>query len=314
MVFFHTHSDLYDTAYAHSPTTATDGQDHRVREAWYGDLIDRRSDEQRLAAGQPHVEEITRLTVWPGRLSGLVPLADAKPAYPGATNNYPRPINVTWPRLADDQWLQLADAARPHAPGLAAGSSHDAMLHLIDLAHRLDLYLLPQLSEISSAECDCRSRKTLCEHIAALIERYARSLDHEPLTLLLLGGCAAGDFFAILDDPEHPSTQPYYRPKSLEQPHTHARYRWQWDTPPPLPPLPVPPAVTDGPGQLSEISDPAHQLLARAAADRAADLLRQAVRGGRYPVADPIQRLSPGKDANRLTAYQSPQSEAPASA
>jgi uncharacterized Zn finger protein len=67
------------------------------------------------------------------------------------------------------------------------------------MLHRLDLYLLPQLSEIRSAECDCRSRKTVCEHIAALIERYARSLDHEPLTLLLLGGCAAGDFFAILD-------------------------------------------------------------------------------------------------------------------
>ena len=131
----------------------------------------------------------------------------------------------------------------PHAHELATASSHDAMLRLLRLAHSLGVDLLPRLSEIRSTGCPCRRCKSVCEHITALIERYARTLEHEPLTLLLLNGTASTDFFAIVDDPERPSAQPYYRPKSLTPPTTGARnryYRRQWHTTPSLPPLPTP--------------------------------------------------------------------------
>ncbi|MCX4681296.1 hypothetical protein OG413_39560, partial [Streptomyces sp. NBC_01433] len=165
------------------------------------------------------------------------------------------------------------------------------------------------LNEISNSDCPCRSRKSVCEHIAALIECYARSLEHEPLTLLLLGGCAPTVFFALVDDPEHPSTQPYYRPERLSAPTIDARnlyYRRQWHTAPPLPPLPTPPTEPAAAEPRTELGDPAHQLLARAAADRAADLLSQALRRRRNPLVDPVRRLTPEQDAARLSAYQSP--------
>jgi hypothetical protein len=313
MAFFHTYGELYGTAYAHHPTTATDGQDSRVRDVWYGELMQQRSHEQRMAAGWPHVEKITGLTVWPGRLNGHMLVEDAKPAYPGADHNYPRSLEVFWPRLSDEQWLLLAATTRPHAHHLATETSHEAMLRILNLADSLDVNLLPQLSEIHNADCPCRSRKSVCEHIAALIECYARTLEHEPLTLLLLNGCAPTDFFAIVDDPEHPSAQPYYRPESLRPPHTDARtlfYRWQWHTAPPLPPLSTLPPEPAGPGPLPELSDPAHQLLARSAAEHAADLLRQTARRGRNPVTDPIRPLTPEQDAARLAASQSAHEEA----
>ncbi|QDN54169.1 hypothetical protein [Streptomyces sp. S1D4-20] len=315
MVLFRIYSELYGTAYAHRPTTnaAGDGQDPRVREAWYGELMQQRRDEQRMRAGWPHVERITGLTVWPGRLNGRMPMEDAKPAYPGAASTYPRPLEVFWPRLSDEQWLLLAATARPHAHQLATDASHDAMLRILNLADSLDVNLRPQLSEIRSADCPCRSRKSVCEHIAALIECYARTLEREPLTLLLLNGCAPTDFFAIVDDPEHPSAQPYYRPESLSRPTTDAGalfYRRQWHTAPPLPPLPALSTELADAGPLPELSDPAHQLLARSAADHAADLLRRAVRRRRNPVADPVRRLTPEQDAARLATYRSAHEEA----
>jgi hypothetical protein len=305
MAFFHTYGELYGTVYAHHPTTATDGHDSRVREAWYGELMQQRSHEQRMNAGAPHVEKITGLTVWPGRLGGRIPVEDAKPAYPGAEHNYPRTLDVFWPRLSDKQWLLVAATVRPHAHHLATATSHDAMLRILDLAYSLEVNLLPTLSEISNSDCPCRSRKSVCEHIAALIERYAQSLDHEPLTLLLLNGCAPTDFFALVDDPEHPSAQPYYRPESLSRPTIDAGglfFRRQWHAAPPLPPLPAVPAERATAGPLPDLSDPAHQFLARAAAERAAGLLHQATRRGRNPVADPVSRLTPERDAARVAA------------
>lgn len=317
MVFFRTYGELYGTVYVHRATTATDGQDRRVREAWYRELMQQRRDEQRMNAGVPYVEKIIDLTVWPGRLDGRIPVEDAKPAYPGADHNYPRTLDVFWPRLSDEQWLLLAGAARPHAHQLATATSHDAMLRILDLADSLDVNLLPTLSEISNSDCPCRSRKAVCEHIAALIECYARTLEHEPLTLLLLGGCAPIDFFALVDDPEHPSAQPYYRPESLSPPTIDARnlyYRRQWHAAPPLPLLPALPTEPAAAEPLPELGDPAHQLLARAAADRAADLLSQALRSRRNPLVDPVRRLTPERDAARLAACQNSPEEAPSTA
>ncbi|WP_457511599.1 hypothetical protein [Streptomyces sp. TE33382] len=116
-----------------------------------------------------------------------------------------------------------------------------------------------------------------------------------------------------MDDPEHPSTRPYYRPERLSAPAIDARnlyYRRQWHTAPPLPPLSSSPEPTaDGPQ--TELGDPAHQLLAHAAADRAADLLSQALRLRRNPLVDPVRRLTPEQDAARLAAYQSSGSSQP---
>lgn len=304
---FSTYGELYGTVYAHHPTTATAGDDRRVREAWYGELMQQRRDEQRMNIGAPYVEKITGLTVWPGRLGGLVLLEDAKPTYPGAEHNYPRTLEVFWPRLTDEQWHLLADATRPHAHQIATATSHDVMLRIIDLAtYALGVTLLPTLSEINNSDCPCRSRKSVCGHLAALIESYARTLEHEPLTLLLLAGYAPTDFFALVDDPDHPSAQPSYRPANLSDPTIDARnlyYRRQWHTAPPLPPLPSPPTEAAA-GPRTELYDPAHQPLARAAADRAADLLSQALRRRRNPLVDPIRRTTPEQDAARLAAYQ----------
>ncbi|WP_331732307.1 hypothetical protein OG613_47785 (plasmid) [Streptomyces sp. NBC_00015] len=312
MVLFRTYGELYGTVYEHRATTAgIERYVGPVREAWYGELMEHGRDEQRMRTGWPLVEKVTGLTVWPGRLGGRILVEDAKPAYPGAEHNYPRTLDVFWPRMSDDRWLLLAAAARPHAHHLATATSHDAMLRILDLAYTLDMSLLPTLSKISSSDCPCRSRKTVCEHIAALIGCYAQTLEHEPLTLLLLNGCAPGDFFALVDDPEHPSTQPHYQPESLSPPTTDADshyYRRQWHTTPPMPALPIPSA---DPGPLPEHSDPAHQLLARSAADHAASLLRQALRRRRNPLVDPVGQLTPEQDAARLTAYQSSGDEAP---
>ncbi|MEU5437254.1 hypothetical protein AB0G73_28285 [Streptomyces sp. NPDC020719] len=306
MIIFHTYNELYGTVYAHRPTTAADGQDRRVREAWYGELIQQRRDEQRMSAGWRQVEQVTHLTVWPGRLSGHMPIQNADSLYVVASpSSSPRPLDVFWPRLSGEQWLLLAATARSHAHQLATGSSHDAMLRILDLTDSLDMSLLPGLSEIRSTDCPCRSRKKVCEHVAALIECYARTLVHEPLTLLLLAGCAPTDFFAIVDDPGHPSAQPHYRPESLVPPTTDARalfYRRQWHTTGPLPPLSARPAEPAAPGPPATPGDPAHQLLARCAADHATDLLRQAARRSRNPVTDPIRRLTPEQDAARLAA------------
>ncbi|MGW6144445.1 hypothetical protein [Streptomyces sp. NPDC055140] len=314
MVFFCSYGDLYGTVYVHRATTAGDDRRiGRVREAWYGELMQQRRDEQRMNAGAPYVEKITGLTVWPGRLGGRIPVEDAKPAYPGAEHNYPRTIDVFWPRLSDEQWLLVAAAARPRAHHLATATSHDAMLCILDLAYALDVNLLPTLREISNSDCPCRSRKSVCDHITALIECYARTLEHEPLTLLLLGGCAPTDFFALVDDPDHSSAHPYYRPESLLSPTRDARNlydRRQWDADPPLPRLPAPSTEPTGAGPLPELSDPAHQLLACAAAERAADLLGQALRRRRYPLVDPVRRLTPERDAARLAAYRSSPEEA----
>ena len=316
MVFFRTYGELYGTVYAHSPATAAEGGDRRVgrvREAWYGELMQQRRDEQRMNTGMPYVEKITGLTVGPGRLGGLIPVEDTQPAYPRANHGYPRTLDVFWPRLSDEQWLRLAAAARHHAHELATDTSHDAMLRIFGLADSLGVNLLPTLSEISNSDCPCRSRKVVCEHIAALIECYARALEHEPLTLLLLGGCAPIDFFALVDDPEHPSAHPYYRPESLSDRTVDARnlyYRRQRHTAPPLPPLPAPPTAPAAAGPRTELGDPAHQFLARAAADRAADLLGQALRRRRNPLVDPVRRLTPEQDAARLAAYQSSHDEA----
>jgi hypothetical protein len=170
------------------------------------------------------------------------------------------------------------------------------MLRILGLAHTLGVNLLPTLGEISNSDCPCRSRKSVCAHIAALIECYARTLEHEPLTLLLLGGCAPTDFFALVDDPEHPSSQPSYRPESLSEPTIDARdlyYRRQWHAAPPLPPLPAPPTARAAAEPLPDVGDRAQQLLARAAADRAAGLLDQALKRRRNPLADPVRRRHP---------------------
>ncbi|MFE4304866.1 hypothetical protein ACFRR6_02120 [Streptomyces sp. NPDC056891] len=307
MVLFHTFNELFGTVYMHRPTTATTDVDHRVREAWYGELMQQRRDEQRMNAGMPFVESITDLTVWPGRLEGLIPVEDVQPDHPSAGYAHSRTLDVFWPRLPGEQWLLLADATRPHAHHLAASTSHDAMLHTIALARGLGVSLLPTLSEISTSDCPCHSRKSVCEHIAALIECYARTLDHEPLTLLLLGGYAPTDFFALVDDPEHPSTQPYYRPESFPTPEADARdlyYRRQWHAAPPLPALPTPSPEPRGSAPLPDLVDPGHQVLARGAAARAADLLSQALRSRRNPLVDPVGRLTPEQDATRLEALR----------
>ncbi|MCZ1011891.1 hypothetical protein O1L68_39985 [Streptomyces lydicus] len=199
MVFFCTYNELYGTVYEHRAAIPADDAEDRhagpVREAWYGELMQQRRDEERLNAGMPYVGDITGLQVWPGRLSGLILLdKDAEPAlaYPGLAHGYPRTLDVFWPRLSDEQWLLLAAAARPHAHQLATESSDEAMLRILDLATRLDVNLLPTCREIKTSDCPCRSRKSVCEHIAALIEYFARTLEREPLTLLLLGGCAPG--------------------------------------------------------------------------------------------------------------------------
>lgn len=312
MVFFRTYNELYGTVYEHRAATPTDDDDRHVgpvREAWYGELMQQRRDEERLNSGMPYVGDITGLEVWPGRLGGLILLdEDAEPAYPGLAHGYPRTLDVFWPRLSDEQWLLLAAAARPHAHQLATDSSDDAMLRILDLASGLDVNLLPTFREIKTSDCPCRSRKSVCEHIAALIECYARTLEPEPLTLLLLGGCAPTDFFALVDDPEHPSAQPYYRPESLPTPTIDARnlyYRRQWHAAPPLLPLPAPPTQPAA-VSLPDLGNPAHQLLARAASARAADLLSQALKRRQNPLVDPVRRLTPERDAARLSAHQSP--------
>ncbi|MFD6464881.1 hypothetical protein [Streptomyces goshikiensis] len=317
MVVFHTYNELYGTVYVHHLTTATaeDGPPARsVREAWYRELMQQRRNQQRMRAGMPFVEEMTDLTVWPGRLGSRLYIEDAKSLYVRADPNYPSPIDVFWPRLPDEQWLQLAATARPHAHQLATESSHDAMLRILGLAHSIDVCLLPTLNEISNSHCPCRSRKSVCDHIAALIECYARTLEHEPLTLLLLGGCAPTDFFALVDNPDHPCAQRHYRPERFSVPTIDARnlyYQRQWHTAPPLPPLPTPPTEPTAAGLRSDLADPAHQLLARAAAGRAANLLSQALRQRRNPLVDPVGRLAPEQDAARLAAYQNPGSSQP---
>ncbi|MDF3302960.1 hypothetical protein [Streptomyces tropicalis] len=318
MVYFTHYGELYGTVYEHrvaTPADADDGHVGPVREAWYGELMQQRRDEQRLNAGMPYVGAISRLEVWPGRLSGLVLLdEDEEPAYPGRAHGYPRTLDVFWPRLTSEQWLLLAADARPHAHRLATESSEEAMLRILDLAvYALGVTLLPTLGEIKNSDCPCRSRKSVCEHIAALIECYARTLESEPLTLLLLAGLAPTDFFGLLDDPDHPSAQPNYRPTRLPAPTIDGRnlyYRRQWHTAPPLPPLPAPPTSPTAAGPQTELGDPAHQFLARAATDRAADLLNQALKRRRNPLVDPVRRLTPEQDAARLAAYRSSHDEA----
>ncbi|MEU7031875.1 hypothetical protein AB0A60_34910 [Streptomyces sp. NPDC046275] len=312
MVSFTHYGELYGTVYEHRAATATDDDDRHVgpvRAAWYRELMQQRRDKERLNAGMPYVGAISGLEVWPGRLSGLVLLdEDTEPAYPGRAHGYPRTLDVFWPRLTREQWLLLAADARPHAHQLATESSAEAMLRILDLAvYALGVTLLPTLSEISNSDCPCRSRKSVCEHIAALIECYARTLEREPLTLLLLAGIAPMDFFALVDDPEHPSAQPYYRPDSRPSPAIDARnlyYRRQWHAAPALPPLPAPPTQPAAASSLPGLGNPAHQLLARAASARAADLLTQALRRRRNPLVDPVRRLTPERDAARLAAHQ----------
>lgn len=319
-LLFTTYGGLYGTAYVHHVADAGGsggGATRGVRAAWYGALMPRNRDAQHLIAGASLAERVTGLTVWPGHLSGRVPVQDARPAYAGADPDYPRSVVVSWPVVSDAEWRLLAAAARPHAHRLAEASGRDAMLRILELADSLGVVLLPALGEIIESDCPCRARRSVCKHIAALIECYSRSLEHEPLTLLLLAGRSPADYFALVDDPDHPSAQPRYRPEQLTEPTTDARdlyYRRQWRAIPALPPLPTPPApagpTTDDPAAAGPRPGPgarAQQVLARAAADRAANLLHQALQPRRNPLADPVRQLTPKQDAARLaTSYGSP--------
>ncbi|MEY9839498.1 hypothetical protein [Streptacidiphilus sp. EB103A] len=299
---------FYGTAYRHALPAVAPLAQSGVPETvigwnWLRALSALAADRRRLAAGKALAQEgkITAVYVEPGTIT----------AFLSTHIPFGQRVQIHVPLLGEPKWSQLSSLARSRAHVLADRSAQDALAEIIKIGESRSLYLLPELTDIETW-CDCRSRKGICDHASAALHHFARCLDVEPFTLLLLNGRSGADFFAGVDDPEHRSLQPNYHPPTLPEHRTDAfevYSRWMFNTPPPLPPLPRAPGplIPDG---LPAGTDPAARLLAAGAADRAADILRAALRSPGRPLTDATQQLTPRRDRERLASLP----EAPASA
>ncbi|MFK0142633.1 hypothetical protein [Streptomyces murinus] len=153
-------------------------------------------------------------------------------------------VVVHIPVLDHEQWHDLTTIARPLSARLARLPAEGVLRELIETGARCGIRLLPDLEQCHTT-CDCSSRAAVCKHGAVALLQTARCLDTMPLALLTLRGRSATDLFAGMQDPDHPSLRPRYRPASTPCPPMSsaetAYDRWQHSAHPPLPPLPLPP-------------------------------------------------------------------------
>ncbi|MCZ1012108.1 hypothetical protein [Streptomyces lydicus] len=157
----------------------------------------------------------------------------------------PRPApTVAIPALDHAQWHDLTTITRPLAARLARLPAEEVLSELVGTGARCGIHLLPKLDQCHVV-CGCSSRTAVCKHAATALLQTARCLDTMPLALLALRGRAAHDFFAGMQDPEHPSLHPHYQPGRYPHPPVisaeTAYNRWQRSPRPSLPMLPLPP-------------------------------------------------------------------------
>ncbi|NBM21090.1 hypothetical protein, partial [Streptomyces sp. GC420] len=182
------------------------------------------------------------------------------------------------PVLDHGQWRDLTVITRHLAGRLARLPAENVLQEIAVAGARNGIRLLPALDQCR-ASCGCSSRSALCKHAATALIQVALCLDAMPLVLLLLRGRSPVDFFADLQDPDHPSLH-HHGPRNLPLPPVTSAHiafdEGEHAARPPLPPVMSPPEQPATPVLLA-VGGFASQSLAGLAADtaqRAHSLLR----------------------------------------
>ncbi|MFD4210517.1 SWIM zinc finger family protein, partial [Micromonospora tulbaghiae] len=159
--------------------------------------------------------------------------------------------------LDHGQWHDLTVITRHLTDRLARLPAEEVLQEITSTGARNGIHLLPTLDQCHTS-CSCSSRSALCKHAATALLQVARYLDTMPLVLLLLRGRSPVDFFAGLQDPDHPSLKNSHTPRHLPSPPATpaqtAHDQWERVAQPSLPPVPALPerpttpvlAVVDG--------------------------------------------------------------------
>ncbi|GHG13469.1 SWIM zinc finger family protein [Streptomyces filamentosus] len=185
---------------------------------------------------------VTHLVIEPGAIRCWIN-ENTHPA-PSARSYTPQPCpTIHIPVLDHGQWRDLTVITRHLADQLARLPAEHVLQELTRTGVRNGIRLLPTLDECR-ASCSCSSRRALCKHAATALLQAARCLDAMPLVLLLLRGRAPVDFFAGLQNADHPSLRSHGLKSLPLPPVTSAQTvfdEWERTARPPLPPVWPPP-------------------------------------------------------------------------
>ncbi|MFF3328463.1 SWIM zinc finger family protein [Streptomyces sp. NPDC002888] len=162
------------------PALASDGDDTRFAETWWGNawvaaLEEGALDAKRLARGRGYAEQghVDAITVTPGLVLAYV------------QGSRPRPyrVQVRLRTLGDADWERFLEAAVERPGHIAALLDKEMPQSLADCG----VPLLPGPGDLEP-QCSCPDRGHPCKHAAALCYQTARLLDADPFVLLLLRG------------------------------------------------------------------------------------------------------------------------------
>ncbi|KOV37232.1 SWIM zinc finger family protein [Streptomyces sp. H036] len=196
---------------------------------------------------------VTHLVLEPGTIRCWI--NDNTGPAPASRAYVPQPHpTIHIPVLDHGQWHDLTVITRHLTDRFARLSAEDVLQEITSTGARNGIHLLPTLDQCRTS-CSCSSRSALCKHAATALLQVARYLDTMPLVLLLLRGRSPVDFFAGLQDPDHPSLHaPRHLPSPPATPAQTAHDQWERVAQPSLPPVPALPeqpttpvlAVVDG--------------------------------------------------------------------
>ncbi|MFH9818379.1 hypothetical protein [Streptomyces sp. NPDC017230] len=271
---------------------------------------------------------VTHLVIEPGIIRCWINETTGTAPAPRTYVPQPNPT-IHIPVLDHGQWRDLTVITRHLSDRLSRLPAEDALQELVVAGARNGLRLLPALGQCR-ASCGCSSRSALCKHAATALIQVARCLDAMPLVLLLLRGRPPVDFFAGLQDPDHPSLQHHDHRHAPLPPVTSAHIAFhdgEQATRPPLPPVVSPPEKPAVPvvravggfadhslaGLAGDTARRAHSLLrtltegVTTATARPADIFAEADPGGGSPVSPQLpqiplqQRLRELQEATGMT-------------
>ncbi|MDR3083892.1 MAG: hypothetical protein LBV60_23745 [Streptomyces sp.] len=185
---------------------------------------------------------VTHLVIEPGTIRCWVN-ETTSPA-PASRAYVPQPSpTIHVPVLDHGQWCDLTVITRHLAERLARLPAEDVLQEITSTGARNGIRLLPTLDECRPS-CSCSSRSALCKHAATALLQAARCLDAMPLVLLLLRGRVPVDFFAGLQNADHPSLRSHGLKSVPLPPVTYAQTvldEWERAARPSLPPVWPPP-------------------------------------------------------------------------
>ncbi|MFJ4003822.1 SWIM zinc finger family protein [Streptomyces sp. NPDC090023] len=220
---------------------------------------------------------VTHLVIEPGTIRCWINENTGPAPTSRAYRPQPHPM-IHVPVLDHGQWRDLTAITRHLTDRLARLPAEQVLQEITSTGARSGIRILPALDQCQ-AFCSCSSRSALCKHAVTALLQVARCLDEMPLVLLLLRGRSPVDFFAGLQDPDHPSLHDHGARHLPSPPTTSAQSahdRWERALQPLLPPVPALPEWPATPG-LPAVAGLAEQSLAEVAADtarRAHSLLR----------------------------------------